>query len=59
MRNVFKRLRLGFLTVSCAGLIIFGAAGYATFSEAEQQCAQIAENGEFISGTFIALDKKD
>lgn len=58
MRQVLNRLKLGTFTLAGFTLVVFGAAGYASFAETEHQCSQAPAAGEYIAGTFIPEQKR-
>jgi len=59
VKNFFKQLKLGTLSLAGMSLVLFGAAGYASFAEEEKQCGKMAESGQFITGTFIPEQKNE
>lgn len=58
MRQLFKRLQIGTLMISGFVLVIFGAAGYATFAEANHVCQRDDRTSQYIAGTFIPENKR-
>jgi len=58
VKNFFKKLKLGTLSIGGMSLIVFGAAGYASFAEEETQCSKHIGEGSYIVGTFIPEKKE-
>ncbi len=57
VKNFFKQLKLGTLSLCGMSLVLFGAAGYASFAEEESQCGKAIGTGQYITGTFIPENK--
>lgn len=58
VKTFFNKLKLGTLSIGGLSLIIFGAAGYASFAEEQSQCGKDLSEGRYIVGTFIPEQKK-
>lgn len=51
MRHIIKNLRLGTVFLASMTLMVFGAAGYASLVEADDQCSPVKVSNQAIEAT--------
>lgn len=57
VRQFFERLRLGTLVLGGFIMMIFGAAGYATFAEGDHECKPSESKGVYTLSTHTRQAK--